>query len=280
MTAHSLVRLIRQFLNGPLMRPALQGERRRHFLSKDGFASYFGLFESFTDARAWLPPNPEFDHAALAAEYVEIRTKRIFTYDYPVMWWLERAFRNGAINVLDIGGSVGVHYYAYQRYFDMPSEVSWRVAEVPAMVSIGREMAVQTGASALSFSDDLEKALSGADIWISAGAIHYFEDARPSDLLKRCAVPPKYILLNKLPLYSGRDFITTQNVGEGSFSPLHVYNRRGFIEDIVALGYTLRDQWEVHERSLYLPGYPDRSVPTFTGLYFTTEVEAGGVAKF
>jgi len=53
------------------------------------------------------------------------------------MWWLDRAFRHGARNVLAIGGSVGVHYHAHRRYIDMPPEVTLRVVEVPAIVSAG-----------------------------------------------------------------------------------------------------------------------------------------------
>ncbi|MNL58221.1 hypothetical protein D3C87_1818410 [compost metagenome] len=49
---------------------------------------------------------------------------------------------------------------------------------------------------------------------------------------------------------------------------MHVYNRQRFINEIEELGYTLREQWQVPERSLYLPGFPERCFPTFSGLYF------------
>lgn len=62
--------------------------------------------------------------------------------------------------------------------------------------------------------------------------------------------------------------MTTENIGEGSFTPLQVFNRRRFILEIEALGYTLWDKWAVPERSLSLTGYPDRLLPSFTGLYF------------
>lgn len=267
-------KMIRHFLDGPLARPAIMRAKRRHFLSSEGHAAYFGVFDSFHAARAWLPASPEFNHAALAKDYVEVRAKRVFGYDYPVMWWLEKAFRSGATRVLDIGGSVGVHYYAYQHYLAMPPNIQWQIAEVPAMVRIGREMAAERGASALSFTENLQEALSGADIWIAAGSIQYFEDGRPSLLLKRCTQRPNHILLNKLPLYDGEDFVTTQNIDAGAFAPLHVWNRAQFIRDIVECGYTLRDQWPVAERSLYLPGYRDRSLATYSGLYFVAAAGA------
>ncbi|GER21244.1 hypothetical protein APR50_33605 [Variovorax paradoxus] len=262
--------VLRRILEGPLTRPALQRWRRRRFLSATGFAGYFGVFEEFAQARAWLPASPEFDHAPLAAEYVDIRTKKVFAYDYPVMWWLDRAFRDGATKVLDIGGSVGVHYYAYRRYFEMPRDLSWHVVEVPAIASIGREMAFQAEVSALGFSDaaSLGQVLDGNDIWISAGALHYLENAHPANLLAEGKDCPRHILLNKLPLYDGEDYVTTQNIGNGCFSPMYVYNRQRFISDIETQGYALRDAWQVHERSIYLPGFPERCVPVFSGLYF------------
>jgi len=271
MAHQSAAQAVREFLEGPITRPALLRWRHRQFMSPEGLGFYFGLYDSFPAARESLPKSPEFDQDALAAEYVDIRAKKVFAYDYPVMWWLDHAFRRGAASVLDIGGSVGVHYYAYRRYMDMPPALSWRVVEVPAMVSIGRQLAAEHQAGALSFTDDLDRTVTDAtaDIWISAGAIHYFVDARPNLLLGHCAVRPRHIILNKLPLYGGEDYVTTQNIGEGSFTPLHVYNKRRFIQDIEAQGYTLKDEWPVHERSLYLPGYPERSFPSFTGLYFS-----------
>ncbi|PNG48965.1 MULTISPECIES: methyltransferase, TIGR04325 family [unclassified Variovorax] len=271
MTHQSASHVVREFLESPLTRPALLLWRRKQFLSREGHGFYFGLFDSFEAARAWLPKNPEFGQDALATEYVDVRTKKVFAYDYPVMWWLEHAMRGGATRVLDIGGSVGVHYYAYRRYIDMPAALRWHIVEVPTMISIGRKLAADTGASALDFTEDLQQAVTeeAADIWISAGAIHYFEDATPGLLLKNCRARPRHVLLNKLPLYKGESFITAQNIGEGAFAPMHVYNRGRFIRDIEAMGYSLRDEWPVHERSLYLPGHPERSFPSFTGLYFS-----------
>jgi putative methyltransferase (TIGR04325 family) len=274
MTHASASQLVREFLEGPVTRPALLCWRRRQFLAKEGYGFYFGLFDSFADAREWLPSNPGFDHEALATEYIQVRTQQVFAYDYPVMWWLDQAFRHGATTVLDIGGSVGVHYYAYRRYIDMPASLRWRIVELPAIVAIGRRLASERGVTALSFTEDLQEGLrsAGADIWISSGTLQYMEDARPGDLLEQCLEMPAHLLLNKLPLYEGEDFITSQNIGEGCFAPLHVFNRDRLIHGVEALGYTLRDRWAVHERSLYLPGHPERSFPSFTGLYFAAGV--------
>ena len=111
--------------------PLVRDWRRRravaHFLSREGFASCYGVFADFGEARRFLPPNKEFDDEALARMYVDQRLDRIFGYDYPVIHWMGEAFRNGSTRVFDIGGSVGVHFYAYRRYLGYPSSLAWEV---------------------------------------------------------------------------------------------------------------------------------------------------------
>ena len=76
--------------------------------------------------------------------------------------------------MLDIGGSVGVHYYAYRRYIQVPAATAWRMVEVPTMVAIGRNLATTSAALALSFTEDLAQAVMSPsnDIRIAAGALH------------------------------------------------------------------------------------------------------------
>jgi putative methyltransferase (TIGR04325 family) len=269
MPSFSPVDVVRPFPDEPRVRPAQLQWRRRQFLSRDGDGAHFGVFDSFKAARAWLPNSPDLDDSALS-EYVDVRSKKAFPYDYSFMWWLDRALRDGASSVLDIGGSVGLHYYANCRYFRMPDAPTWRAVEVPSTVLTGKHLAARNAASALSLSESLDESIGTPceDVWISVDAIHYFEDARPDQLLKKCTRRPQHILLSQLPLYNGEDFVTMQKIGEGAFTPVHVYNRARFIQDIKALGYTLWDRWAVQDRSMDLRGYPDRSFPSFTGLYF------------
>ncbi|MEJ8853437.1 methyltransferase, TIGR04325 family [Variovorax robiniae] len=275
----SPLKIVRNALEDSIFRPSAMRQSRDHFLSPEGMGSHFGVFESFAEAREWLPPSREFDLDVLAVEYMRVRTKKVYAYDYPVMWWLDRAMRNGATRVLDIGGSVGVHYYAYRRHIEMPADLAWCVVEVPAIAAIGENMATQQGMAQLSFTTQLHGALAASahDVWLSAGAIQYVEDGRPDRLLKSSSARPTHLLLNKVPLYGGEDFVTTQNIGGGAFAPVHIYNRDGFIHDIESQGYTLMDEWTVADRSMSLPGHVDRSIPNFTGLYF---VALAGAERF
>ncbi|MBO9651089.1 MAG: methyltransferase, TIGR04325 family [Variovorax sp.] len=270
MSLYGVIHSARGIVDWPFVRPSRLKWERKRFLSPRSNGAYFGVYESFASARTALPASPGFNHEAIAREYIETRTERAFEYDYPVMLWLEKAFRAGAKSVLDIGGSVGVHYYAYRPYLDMPADLSWDIVEVPIIASFGRELAAERGALPFSFTSDLNEAIGAGrhDVWISAGAIQYFEDAHPAKLLSHCAQRPAHLLLNKLPLHDGDDFVTTQNLGYGAFSPVHVYNRTRFIRSIQELGYTPLDTWDVHERLMYVPGHHECSFDKFTGVYF------------
>lgn len=76
------------------------------------------------------------------------------------------------------------------------------------------------------------------------------------------------MIINKVPLYDGPDFVTTQNLGHGNFAPHYVFNRGCLVEGITRAGYRLVDEWAVLERDLYLPGRPDKRIRAFSGLCF------------
>jgi len=196
----------------PIMRTYVDRRRYAHFSSKEGFASHYGVFDSFAQAREMCPPSREFNQRELTDEYVNIRTKQVFTYDYPVIFWLHNAFAENSTTIFDIGGSVGVHYHAYKQVLDYPLRTTWLVFETPEVVQVGREIATRMGSLQLSFTDSLDMSQVEADIWISAGALHYIEDARPRRLLANCRKCPTHIIINKLPVYSGEDFVTAQNM--------------------------------------------------------------------
>jgi len=260
-------RRLRQLLDVPI-RPARLRLKRKQFFTPEGFCDYFGVFESFDAARAWLPRNREFDHPELAQGYVD-HTQNLFAYDYPMMWWLQRAFRGGATTVMDIGGSFGVHYYAYRRYLQMPDDLIWQVVEVPAMVTIGREFAALHEGTALRFTVDLKEAGRCASIWLSAGALQYIEEGRIDRLLQMSGARPPHILVNKLPIYDGSAFVTAQNIGCDCYAPVQVYNRKKFVSAVEALGYMLIEEWKIHERSLLIPGHPELFIQAFSGFYFS-----------
>lgn len=251
--------------------PGLRAWRARrglaYYVSPKGYGLHWGHFATFEEGRRWLPASPEFDHERFSDEYLASRINTVYGFDYPMMLWLGHAFRSGARRIFDFGGSVGVHYYSYRRYLDYPSDLEWHVCELPASAKRGREHASAVGAEGLRFSEQFEPEKINADIWITAGTIEFVELGL-DNMIAQCAVRPGHVLVNKLPLHDGDDFVSTQNIGQGGFAPHAVFNRKRYIERVERLGYRLADAWKVPERSFTVPGAPGSSFPTYSGLYF------------
>ncbi len=131
MTMLNWARRLQQLPNAPVLQLGNPPVESPEFLTPEGFCKYFGVFESFDAARAWLPRNDGFDHAALAQGYDE-HVRHVFAYDYPAMCGFSDALAMACRKLLDIGGAYGVHYYAYRRYIEMPDDLIWEVAELPA----------------------------------------------------------------------------------------------------------------------------------------------------
>lgn len=252
----------------PLMRSFFRARAIRKYLSQRGQGYHCGHFETFAQARAWLPKSPEFSHDKFTQEYVHERSNRIWAFDYPVIFWLREAFQGKATSLLDIGGSIGNQYYAYQKYLNYPAGIQWRVQELPAFIAQGRELAIQRGAQALSFSAEWPADWLDSDIWMAAGVLEFIEGDDLPTHLSQATRKPRHILLNKLPLTHAPEFISTQNIGFGSYVPHRVFNRADFIQSIKKLGYELVDSWEVPERTFTSLGFDADSFDTYSGLYF------------
>jgi putative methyltransferase (TIGR04325 family) len=103
---------------------------------------------------------------------------------------------------------------------------------------------------------------------MAAGVLEFLEDTQLDALLSRTERKPRYILLNKLPLTDAASFVSTQNIGFGSYVPHRVFNRVAFIRSVEDQGYEVVDQWEVPERSFVSLGFDDDVFDTYSGLCF------------
>jgi putative methyltransferase (TIGR04325 family) len=258
------LRHIKKF--GPVQ--ALRRERyRRRFESPEGYTMHSGVFRSFDEAAASVPHATGCNHATISAEF-EDKIDRVFPYDYPFLFWLQRIFSNSAASSLvDIGGHIGVHYYAYRKFLELPRKLKWLVVELAEIAKAGQERAERLAAPGLSFTTSLEILNSHpTDIILSSGALHYIEKPLLWNAIARMESKPQHILLNKVPLYQGEDFVSLQNVRPG-FSPLYVWNRLEFIRKFEHTGYRLVDEWSVPERHFHIFDDPLRSFGSFSGLY-------------
>jgi putative methyltransferase (TIGR04325 family) len=191
--------------------------------------------------------------------------RRMYQRDYPVLFWLSTLLTD-RMRIFDLGGSVGITFYTFQKYLTYPEGMEWKVCEQPGVVQAGKLLAERESSRGLSFTTNFEDA-NGADVLIIAGALHYIETPLAL-LLGSLKEKPRHILLNKLPLSDGAAFVTVTHYAGGGFTPYHVFSRLPFIDSVREQGYELIDDWRNPDVSLQIPFHPDRSVSEFSGLYF------------
>lgn len=251
--------------NLPGVRSLLERRYERRFAS-EGYGWFRGVFSSFEEASRSAPHSKPvgFDHAAYTREF-ESRLSRIFSFDYPVIYWLAQLLAPD-MTLFDFGGHRGTHFYAYAPYLRYPAGFRWIVCDLPEIVAAGKVLAEERQASGLLFTTNLADA-TGADVFLAAGSLQYVEAPSFAESLASLAAVPKHLLLNKVPLYPGKRYVTLQNGGP-AFHPQYVFNRDEFVTSITSLGYTMVDQWDVPSHPGRIPFHPEASFLSHSGLYF------------
>jgi putative methyltransferase (TIGR04325 family) len=239
--------------------------RERVMARRDHTGLHFGVYKSYAEAYAQIPPSrlAGWDHSESSELWID-QIDPVRPSTYPVFFWLSKLYGENA-RLLDLGGSIGLTYYGYRRYSKMPANATWTVIEVPKIAEQGRKIAARERATGLSFGSDLAQ-VGACDLLLSAGALQFMEQSVPG-LLERLTEKPRYVLLNKLPMTSGPGFWTLQNYGP-AVTPNQIYNENEFIAYFTSAGYKLRDRWAVQDLDCLIPFYPERFVKEFTGYLF------------
>ena len=228
---------------------------------------YRGVFATFDEAQASIPATRAsgYDNSD-SAELYRDRTRRVFINDYPMIYWLDRFFTEGARSVYDLGGHIGIAYYAYRRYLDYPKTLRWTVQDVPSVNAAGARWAKDhDNEQRLGFSSDTGDA-SGYDVLFAAGSLQYLSYTL-AEALAAMPVPPRYLLLNSVPVHPGQSYFTVQNIGVAC-CPYRVTAERAFLDPLKALGYELADRWENPQRHCTVPFYPELSLDRYFGFAF------------
>jgi putative methyltransferase (TIGR04325 family) len=250
----------------PGLKTVLQAYYERIF-STTGHGMFRGVYGDFAEALRAAPRTKKvgFNHEEFITFYQD-RLLRVFAEDYPVLFWL-RPILSDNCRVFDFGGNRGHHFFSYARYLEYPKDFSWTVCEVPVVAKAGEELARERNETdRLKFTTDF-RAADGATIFLAAGSLHYIEAPPLADALAGLRCMPRHLILNKVPLYGGKPYVTLQN-GRVAFHPLHVFNRDEFVRSIHKLGYEPMDEWQVLARHGRIPFHPEASFPAYSGLYF------------
>lgn len=224
-------------------------------------------FATLAEARAAALPFLAGEHAnADNAVLHRNLSERPRPSDYAALFHLQRLGPDVG-SVFDCGGNVGNLFYCYSRYIDL-SRVQWTVFDVPEMMTIGRELAVENGASQLAFTTRFADC-AGADLLLASGSLHYFDPGLPC-LLGALERRPRFVLINRTPLIDAEQIATVQDAGAFRAACV-LYNKAALVSDFCRLGYALHDSWDAAECSMRVPGYPQYSVPHYSGLLFGPE---------
>jgi len=244
--------------------PQSRGEFDRQFEAGQYAGLCRGVFQTQAQAAAAAPSSLPlgYDHDGPASMYRD-RLKRVFPSDYPMIYWLGRAFGRGATRVFDLGGHVGVSYYAYQRYLRFPDKITWQVNDVPAVNALGTELSTMLDQrKAISFTDSFAGAAQ-ADILFTSGCLQYLE-LTLAEKLTALTERPRWLLINLLPLHETLDYWTVQNI-ETAFCPYRIQQNKGFFEALAGLGYKLLDRWENPEKHCEIAFDPEHSLEHYYG---------------
>ncbi|MEX1827174.1 TIGR04325 family methyltransferase [Luteibacter sp. CQ10] len=250
----------------PFLRAWQEARYARRFFAHTALTHhlYRGVFATFDEAQASIPA----DHASGydntdSAELYRERTRRVFINDYPMIHWLGRCFDEGMDEVFDIGGHIGIAYYAYRKYLTYPKDLRWTVMDVPAVNAAGEHWAAEHDlAHQLHFADDVADA-SGCGVLFAAGSLQYLRYSLAS-ALRRMPTKPRYLLLNSVPVHLHESYFTVQNIGVAC-CPYRVTAEREFLGGLTGLGYRLLDRWENPQRHCTIPFHPELSLDRYFG---------------
>jgi putative methyltransferase (TIGR04325 family) len=183
--------------------------------------------------------------------------------DYAALFYI-RPILPGINRVFDLGGSAGNLYYSYSHYLDLPDGLTWQVLDLPCNMAVGEAIAKERGAQQLQFTGEWKDA-DGADLLIISGSLHYLH--RPlAEMIGELNERPSYILINRTPMTDGAPVATIQDLGIFRIACM-LHNKAQVIRDLEQCDYVVIDEWKAPELSLEIPGYPEHSVPSYTGMF-------------
>jgi putative methyltransferase (TIGR04325 family) len=222
---------------------------------------FWGVFASMAEAKAHVPArfNQGFDAPNLSQNLDEKIPER----DLEVVRILSGLIPR-VKTLFDLGGNIGFCFYQYRTQIPFHKDFRWSVCDVPFVNQEGRKIAAERGETQLAFTDHQEDA-DGTDIYLTAGALQYFENPL-TDLLEKLKNKPRHILINRVPLTESRSFFTLQHMGY-SVVPYHIVNLNEFVSSFEALGYILVEQWK-NDRFCEILLQPERDVRHYYGFYF------------
>jgi len=256
----------RTFPSVSLLQSVRKHRYDRYFSAAQDVHIFRGVYDSFEAAAASAPASKPLSYDNEAAATMYNSRLRADAYDYPAMFWLRRSFDEGMRSVFDVGGSVGIKYFAFRRLLDFPSDASWLVEDMPAVVQQGRAFAAgRDDARSLRFTDRFNDG-DGAHVLLASGSLQYLPHTL-AELLAGLKQPPRRLIVNTTPIHVDRSFFTLNNIGT-AFCPYRVQSRGEFLGAVTRAGYKLRDHWDNPGKGMRVPFVDGYDVSAYSGFCF------------
>jgi putative methyltransferase (TIGR04325 family) len=211
------------------------------------------------DAPAILERVAAATRAVVRGEAACERDSMIFDriqYSWPVLaallWIASR--REGRLNVVDFGGSLGSTYRQNAKFLTALREVRWTIVEQDNFVELGRR---EFETEVLRFHSDLEACLAETkpDVVFFSGVLQCIENPYAVlDVVTRHGVP--FLVMDRTPfIQASEDRLTVQTVSKRVYEasyPAWFFSRQKFMAALAGR-YRLVEEFEAIDRAVTVP---------------------------
>lgn len=251
------------FSRWPLLKGITDRQARDAFVANRDQNLFYGVYQRREEAEAAAASYGKsgYDNQESADLYRFMM--RIAPHDYPALYWISRSLSEGMTSVFDVGGAIGIKFYAFKEHLSAWPQLRWRVQDVPAVAQRGREIAQERGvAGQLDFTDDFA-AGDGVDLLFASGVVQYLPK-RLGEMLEGYKQLPKRIVVNTAAIHPQHEFYTVNSIGT-AFCPYRIQTQAGFVGSLSKLGYRLKETWQNIGKPMTIPFRPDYSISDYSG---------------
>ena len=247
----------------PVLAGVAQRQALAEFKANKDQNLFYGVYPTWAEAEASAAAYGAVGYDNSASAQLYVHRMRLDTYDYPSLYWIGRSMAEGMSSVFDVGGSIGIKYYAFLEPLSRTPVARWLVEDVPAVVDYGRQFARERGTQErLQFTSQFSDG-DGMDLLFASGVVQYLPETLGT-LLKNYRHLPKRIVVNTAAIHPVHDFFTVNSTGV-AFCPYRVQTQGAFIRGLTALGYRLRESWVNTGKKLTIPHQPQYSLSDYSG---------------
>jgi putative methyltransferase (TIGR04325 family) len=234
-----------------------------------------GTFASLAEAAVYVARYVPIGHGHPNENALQVaKAEKTRESDYPMLFFLA-PLAPELRSVFDLGGGIGNLFYVLDRHLHFSNEIVWTIHDLPMQKQPALAFARFKNENRVTFTDEFSSA-SGVDLFIVAGALHYFEPTL-ADLMRPLDKLPRHVILNRTPFSHGEEIITVQANRYRVF-PCKLHSVTKLVSGMQRLGYELVASWPVHERKLDVPLHPEYTEPYY-GFYFRLQCDGATNAQ-